>query len=104
VSSWIAFGFSGWIACALIVFVTIHRSRSGECEQQLQAMSREFADARRSWKAERAAIIDSHRAQMDAIRSDVVEFELRSDLSDPVAVGGFLRSVLSKTRLRGERG
>lgn len=98
---WIAFGVSGWVVCFwLVIGRRFFRPVDQNVARQLKETAREYASQKRLWKEQQKA----HDAQMDAIRADIVAFELESDVTDEARLRVFLGRLLSKTKKRGERG
>lgn len=102
--TWVAVG-AAWLGTLLIVIGSRiwNRQKPSEAEAQLQQLSRDYAADRKRWKTAIEDQTRAHQAQMDAIRSTIVEFEVGYNYAKPEAVRRLLKELLSKTKVRGER-
>jgi hypothetical protein len=105
---------AGWSAAiAILLFaiswIPLRGTVRSDAEAQLQQTMREYTHARKAWADEKAQLIADHRAQIDTIRSSVIEFDFsaRAAFIDPAHqadVEQFISALLNKTKTRGEHG
>lgn len=99
-----AIAVSGWVVAVVVLLWTNRKRPSTQTEAQLQQTTREYATARKLWDKDKRRIETNHQAQIDAIRASVVAFELEAEEVSATAVKCLVDDILSKTKLRGERG
>lgn len=99
----LSFAVLGWCLFAVLALgITRWRLSPSQLEAQLQQITREYAAAKYRWLTERGEASRAHDAQMDAIRSVIVQYELEHPDADP-ALRRLFDDLLSRTKKRGER-